>query len=120
MKAPRNTSTPIANTNGTRRTAATSITPSASVKATSIVARTNAVSDVHATRPEESARSREARGKIRTTQDQMRLPSARKKYVANRMMKNPATMWLTALVTSVSRETISLLLDVTASWADLM
>ena len=66
------------------------------------MARTNAVSEVQATRPEESAREREARGKIRTTQDQIRLPSARKKYVANRMMKKPATMWPTAVPTSVS------------------
>ena len=79
MKAPMKTSTPIAKTNGTWSTAATIITPTASVNATSTVARTNAVSDVQAIRPEESARSREARGKIRTTQDQIRLPSARKK-----------------------------------------
>ena len=80
MNAPMKTSTPIANTKGTLRIAATIITPIASVRATSTVARTNAVSEVQAIRPEESAREREAaRGKIRTTQDQIRLPSARKK-----------------------------------------
>ncbi len=92
MNAPMKTSTPIAKTNGTFKMAATIITPTASVNATSTVARTNAVSDVQAIRPDESARAREARGKIRTTQDQIRSPSARKKYVANRMMKKPATM----------------------------
>ncbi len=70
--------------------------------------------------PEESARSREARGKIRTTHDQMRSPSARKKYVPNKMMKMPATMWPIAVPTSVSRLTISLFDEVTASCADLM
>ncbi len=49
------------------------------MNATSTVARTNAVSEVQAIRPEESTRARDARGKIRTTHDQMRLPSARKK-----------------------------------------
>ena len=43
------------------------------------------------------------RGNSRTTQDQMRLPSARKKYVANSTMKKPATMWPTAVPTSVTR-----------------
>ncbi len=50
MNAPMKTSTPIAMTNGTFKMAAPSMMPSASVKATSTVARTNAVSDVQATR----------------------------------------------------------------------
>ena len=63
--------------------------PIASVSATITVARTNWVSETHAIRPEESTRSRAARGKRRTSQDQIRSPSARKKYVANRMMNRP-------------------------------
>ncbi len=72
MNAPRNTSTPIALTRGTLRMNATIMIPSASVPATRTVARTNCVNDTHATRPEESARERAARGKIRTTQAQIR------------------------------------------------
>ena len=49
------TSTPIALTNGTRRIAAPIMMPMASVPATRTVARTNWVSDLQATRPEESA-----------------------------------------------------------------
>ena len=77
--APRKTSTPIATTNGTPRNTATIMIPIASTKATRTVARTNWVSDTHATRPEASTRSRAARGAIRTSHDQMRSPSARKK-----------------------------------------
>ncbi len=90
-KAPRKTSTPIALTNGTRSTAAPIMMPMASVAATRTVARTNWVSERQATRPDESARIRPARGKSRTTQDQISGPSARKKYVANSTMKMPAT-----------------------------
>jgi len=118
MNAPMKTSTPMASTNGTPSTAATTMMPRASVKATSTVARTNAVREVQATRPEESTCTREARGKIRTSQVQMRLPSARKKYVENSTMKKPARMWLRVVPTSVTRETILLLEVVTASWAD--
>ena len=50
-----------------------------SVAATMTVARTNWVSEIQATRPELSTRSRAARGESRTTQAQIRLPSARKK-----------------------------------------
>ena len=53
-KAPRNTSTPIAATNGTCRIAATIMMPIASTAATMTVARTNWVSEIHATRPEPS------------------------------------------------------------------
>ena len=77
--APRKTSTPMAMTNGTPRNAATSMMPIASARATRTVARTNWVSDTHATRPEASTRSRAARGAIRTSHAQMRSPSARKK-----------------------------------------
>ena len=71
--APMKTSTPMALTNGTPRTTAPSMMPAASVAATSTVARTNWVSEAHATRPEESAWRRAARGKIRTSQAQIRL-----------------------------------------------
>ncbi len=91
MKAPRKTSRPIAATNGSRRMSATIMIPSASVSATITVARTNLVSDCQAMRPEESTSARESRGKTRTTQDQIRSPSARKKYVAKSTMKKPAT-----------------------------
>ena len=72
--APRKTSTPIAPTNGTPSTAAPIMMPIASTAATSTVARTNWVSDSHATRPEESACSRPARGNSRTSQAQMTGP----------------------------------------------
>ena len=78
-KAPRNTSTPMATTNGTPRNQATSMMPIASARATSTVARTNWVSDTQATRPDASTRSRAARGASRTIHAQMRSPSARKK-----------------------------------------
>ena len=78
-KAPRKTSTPMATTKGTSRNQATAMMPIASAIATSTVARTNCVSETHATRPEASTRSRAARGASRTSQDQMRSPSARKK-----------------------------------------
>ena len=77
--APRNTSTPIASTNGTCRIAAPTVMPMASVAATITVARTNWVSEIQATRPQLSTRSRAARGDSRTIQAQMRSPSARKK-----------------------------------------
>ena len=48
MNAPRKTSTPIANVNGTPSTQAPNAMPNASVSATITVARTNAVSDAHA------------------------------------------------------------------------
>ena len=86
---PRKTSTPIARTNGTSSTAAPIITPTASTAATITVARTNCTSDSQATFPELSTRSRATRGASRTTHDQIRSPSARKKYVANRVMKKP-------------------------------
>ena len=63
--------------------------PIESTSATITVARTNWVSEIQATRPELSTRSRAARGAIRTSQAQIRSPSARKKNVANRMMKKP-------------------------------
>ena len=50
-----------------------------STAATMTVARTNWVSEIHATRPELSTLSRAARGESRTSQAQMRSPSARKK-----------------------------------------
>ncbi len=50
--APRNTSTPIASTNGTPRIAAPIMIPIASTAATITVARTNWVSEIQATRPE--------------------------------------------------------------------
>ena len=71
------------------------------------MARTNWVSDFQATRPEESARRRPARGKSRTSQAQMSGPSARKKYVANSTMKMPATTWPTAVPTSLTLPTAS-------------
>ena len=77
--APRKTSTPMASTNGTPRKAAPSMIPMASTAATITVARTNWVSEIHATRPELSIRSRAARGDNRTSQAQIRPPSARKK-----------------------------------------
>ena len=77
--APRKTSTPIASTNGTCRMPATTMIPSASTAATITVARTNWVSEIHATRPELSTCCRAARGASRTSQAQMRSPSARKK-----------------------------------------
>ena len=77
--APRKTSTPRATTKGTPSQKATAMMPIASASATSTVARTNWVSDTHATRPEASTRSRAARGASRTSQDQIRSPSARKK-----------------------------------------
>ena len=60
--APRKTSTPIANTKGTSRIAAPIMMPTASTAATITVARTNWVSEIQATRPELSTRSRAARG----------------------------------------------------------
>ena len=81
--------------------------PIASVPATSTVARTNWVSDFQATRPDESACIRPARGNSRTIQAQMRCPSARKKYVENSTMKMPATTWPTAVPTSLTRPTAS-------------
>ena len=81
--------------------------PIASVPATSTVARTNWVSDLQATRPDESARRRPARGKRRTSQAQIRWPSARKKYVENSTMKMPATTWPTAVPTSPTLPTAS-------------
>ena len=74
----------------------------ASTAATITVARTNWVSEIQATRPELSTRPRAARGASRTSQAQMRSPSARKKYVENSTMKNPATTWPTAVPTSVT------------------
>ncbi len=94
--------------------------PIASVPATSTVARTNWVSERHATRPEESARERAARGKIRTTQAQMSCPSARKKYVENKMMKKPARMWLAIVPRSLARLARSLPWDWIQSWVFAM
>ncbi len=91
--------------------------PIASVPATSTVALTNWVSDFHATRPEESARRRPARGNSRTSQAQIRWPSARKKYVANSTMKMPATTCPTAVPTSPTRPTASSLKDEIVSCA---
>ena len=66
--------------------------PMASVAATITVARTNWVSEIQATRPELSTRSPARRAaKSRTTQAQIRSPSARKKYVENSTMKKPAS-----------------------------
>ena len=78
-KAPRKTSTPMASENGTPMIAAPAPIRMPSVAATITVARTNWVSEIQATRPELSTRSRAARGESRTTQAQIRLPSARKK-----------------------------------------
>jgi hypothetical protein len=67
-------------TKGTPRTAGPAIMmPIASTSATTTVARTNWVSEIQATRPEESTRSRATRGARRTSHDQIRWPSARKK-----------------------------------------
>jgi hypothetical protein len=88
--APRKTSTPMASENGTLRAAAPMAMKTASVAATITVARTNWVSEIQATRPELSTRARAARGESRTSQAQIRLPSARKKNVENRTMKKPA------------------------------
>ena len=86
------------------------------------MARTNWVSEIQATRPELSTRSRAARGESRTTQAQIRLPSARKKYVENSTMKKPARMWPTAVPTSVTELTTPPSPDcsVIASWSRLM
>ena len=116
-KAPRKTSTPIAPTKGTPRTAAPIMMPIASVAATSTVARTNWVSDCHATRPEESARRRPARGNRRTSQAQILAPSARKKYVENSTMNRPATTWPTAVPTSATLPTASSPSAEICSWA---
>ena len=91
--------------------------PIASVPATSTVARTNWVSDFQATRPDESARSRPARGNSRTSQAQMRWPSARKKYVENSTMKMPATTCPTAVPTSPTLPTASSPSSEICSWA---
>ncbi len=80
----------MASTNGTPRIAATIMIPMASTSATITVARTNCVSEIHATRPELSKRGRAARGVSRTIQAQIRSPSARKKNVENSTMKKPA------------------------------
>ena len=77
--------------------------PMASVAATITVARTNWVSEIQATRPELSTWPRAARGESRTTQAQIRSPSARKKYVENSTMKKPANTCPTAVPTSVTR-----------------
>jgi hypothetical protein len=74
-KAPRNTRTPIANVSGTPSNHAANAMPIASIRATTTVARTKAVSERHAVWPDECARSRAARGKRATTQLQMRSPS---------------------------------------------
>ena len=65
----------MANINGTPRTHAASMTPRASVSATTTVARTNAVSEPQAVWPDELIRSREALGKSTTIQLQIRSPS---------------------------------------------
>ena len=52
-------------------------------------------------------RSRAARGVSRTSHDQIRSPSARKKYVAKSVMKKPASTWVTAVPTSVTWVTTS-------------
>ena len=97
------------------------MTPSASVNATSTVARTNAVSEVQATRPEESARgaggAREdpdhpgpdpvavGEEEVRREQDD---EEARDDVADRRAhLGEPA-------------DDLAVLLDVTASWADLM
>ena len=66
---------PMAKAKGTPRIAAPTPMPTASTKATIIVARTKAESWSQAMTAEESTRSRAVRGKSRTTQDQMRGPS---------------------------------------------
>ena len=83
------------------------------------MARTNWVSETQATRPEQSTRSRAARGASRTSQAQIRSPSARKKYVENSTMKKPARTWPTAVPTSVTWPTTppSWCCSVIASWA---
>ena len=63
--------------------------PIASVAATITVARTNWVSEIQATRPELSTCSPAGARESRTTQAQIRSPSARKKYVENSTMKKP-------------------------------
>ena len=62
---------------------------------------------------------RAARGERRTTQAQIRSPSARKKYVENSTMKKPARTWPSAVPTSVTRVRIAPLVgcSVIASWA---
>ena len=78
--APRKTSTPMASENGTLEDRGADADQDARRSpATITVARTNWVSEIQATRPELSTRSRAARGESRTTQAQIRLPSARKK-----------------------------------------
>ena len=77
--------------------------PIASTAATSTVARTNLVRLLHATHPLSSIRWRAARGASRTVHAQIRLPSARKKYVENSTMKNPATACPRAVPTSAVR-----------------
>ena len=74
MNAPTKTRIPIALTSGRPRIAAPSEMPIASTAATTMVARTNAVSETHAFRPDESALSRACRGNSRTTQAQICSP----------------------------------------------
>ena len=83
--------------------------------ATITVARTNWVSETQATRPEPSTSTRLARGESRTNQAQMRVPSARKKYVENKTMKNPASTWVIAVPISLTWESSSPFLA--KSWA---
>ena len=82
------------------------------------MARTNWVSEIHATRPELSTRSRAARGASRTAQDQIRSPSARKKNVENSTMKKPATTWPSVAPSSVTwlRTSPSFDRSLIASW----
>ncbi len=86
------------------------------------MARTNWVSEIQATRPEESTRARAARGARRTSHDQMRCPSAMKKKVANSTMKKPAKTWVSVVPTSVIRVTTwpSLVWSVIMCCASLM
>ncbi len=77
--APRKTRTPIGSASGTPSSSAPKAMPTASVRATSMVARTKAVSETHATRADESTSARYERGISRSTHPHIRPPSAAKK-----------------------------------------
>ena len=115
--APRNTSMPIANTSGTPSRYAANAMPIASVSATSTVARTKAVSEIHATWPEPWTASRALRGTRPTMNRQMRSPSYRKKNVENSTMNAPVATWVTREPNSVARATTSLSLPCTVCCA---
>ena len=102
-KAPTKTRMPIALTSGRPRIAAPREMPIASTAATMIVARTKAVSETQALRPDESALSRACSGNNRTTQAQICWSLVEEEEQAEQRNEQPAMACVAVVPTSAAR-----------------